>query len=132
VQCGISFLRALSEKYIEQLHGVESQETVVLGSSQGTIQVEAVGLDKVRSRLSRLERLKVVSLDGTLVAYPDPHPQIRNTCSSTLDFTALALDENALCRHQASECLISHLPLYLLGVSSHRLPPNSLSFSGFL
>ncbi|KAF6764015.1 hypothetical protein DFP72DRAFT_1137168, partial [Ephemerocybe angulata] len=80
VRSGISFLEALSEKYIDQLHGTSSQETVVLGSSLGSIQVEAVGLDKVRSNLSRLERLKVVSLDGTRVAFPDAQGRIRDTC----------------------------------------------------
>jgi hypothetical protein len=77
------FLQALSEKYVEEPHGDDAHEIVVLGSV-GNVQVEAVGLDKVRSRLSRLDRLKVVSLDGTLVAFPDTRGKIRETCPSTL------------------------------------------------
>jgi hypothetical protein len=79
---GKSFLEALKSKYIEQPHGAQSQETVVLGSSQGTIQVEAVNLDKVRSKLSNLSALREVSLDGVMVAVSDSPGAIGETCPS--------------------------------------------------
>lgn len=95
MQCGVSFLQALSEKYIEQLHGEETQETVVLGSSLGAIQVEIVGLDKVRTKLSRLERLKLASLDGTLVAHPDAKGKIKDTCPSACSHDPSPPPQNA-------------------------------------
>ena len=98
VQYGISFLQALSEKYVEELHGDELDEIVVLGSV-GNVQVEAVGLDKVRRRLSRLDRLRVASLDGTLVSFPDTPGKIRETCPSTLGPSYLASTNTAAYAH---------------------------------
>lgn len=82
ISFGVSFLNALAAKYIESLHGSNSPERVILGSSNGAIQVEAVGLDKIRSNLSHLERLREVSLDGGDVATPDPPALIKATCPS--------------------------------------------------
>jgi hypothetical protein len=79
---GKSFLEALKFKYIETLHGSESQEVVILGSSQGSIQVEAVNLDKIRDKLSKLSSLREVSLDDAGVARSDPQETIRDTCPS--------------------------------------------------
>ena len=81
---GKSFLEALTSKYVENLHGRQSQEQVVLGSSQGTIVVEAVGLDKIRRKLANLEGLREVSLDNGNVASADPPGTIRSTCPSEL------------------------------------------------
>ncbi|KAF8636511.1 hypothetical protein AX17_003325 [Amanita inopinata Kibby_2008] len=64
ISFGRSFLDALFSKYIEALHGSGSQENVILGSSNGTIQVEAVGLDKIRGKLSDIGQLREVSLQG--------------------------------------------------------------------
>lgn len=80
VSLGTSFLHALSSKYIESLHGSESQEIVILGSSNGSIQVEAVDLDKIRRRLSDLGRLREVSLDKENVSCSDPPGAILNSC----------------------------------------------------
>ncbi|KAG2020004.1 tubulin-specific chaperone e [Coprinopsis cinerea AmutBmut pab1-1] len=80
VKYGTSFLEAVQSKYLEDLHGSETQETVILGSSLGAIEVEAVNLDKIRSKLARLDRLRNVSLDGTAVAYADPPGKIKETC----------------------------------------------------
>lgn len=77
-------MEALKSKYIEQLHGGHSQETVLLGSSQGTIQVEAVNLDKIRSKLSKLSALREVSFDGEMVAVSDSPGAIGETCPSEL------------------------------------------------
>lgn len=77
---GNTFLEALRSKYIEPFHGSKSQEVVILGSSQGAVQVEAVNLDKVRNKLARLSSLREVSLEG--VAKADPQGMIGATCPS--------------------------------------------------
>jgi hypothetical protein len=80
VDYGCSFLAALSSKYRERLQG--SSETVLLGSSNGSIEVEAVNLDMIRANLSRLEDLKEASLQD--VSSIDDEQTIRSTCPSTL------------------------------------------------
>jgi hypothetical protein len=75
---GRAFVPALSAKYVEDLRGGE--ETVVLGSSGGTIAVEAVRLDMIRANLARLEHLREVSLDD--VAAPGPPGAIAAACPS--------------------------------------------------
>ncbi len=80
ISYGVSFLTALAAKYIELPHG-SGLEKVVLGSSDGAIEVEVVGLDKIRNNLARLERLRQVSLDNELVCTADPPGQIRRTCT---------------------------------------------------
>jgi hypothetical protein len=51
-----------------------------LGSSKGAIEVEAVGLDKIRGKFAKLQTLREVSLDGENVAASDPPGEIRKTC----------------------------------------------------
>jgi hypothetical protein len=82
ISYGKSFLEALTSKYIETLHGSESQENVLLGSSRGAIIVEGVRLDKVRGRLACLERLREVSLDNESLARSDPVGAIGRACPS--------------------------------------------------
>ena len=82
VSYGRSFLKALTSKYIETPHGSASQEKVTLGSSQGSILVEAVNLDKIRDKLADLGRLRQVSLDGLDVATGDADGVIHQTCPS--------------------------------------------------
>jgi hypothetical protein len=82
ISYGNSFLEALTSKYIEILHGSESKENVLLGSSGGAIVVEAVRLDKVRGKLASLERLREVSLDNESLARGDPVGAIRRVCPS--------------------------------------------------
>jgi tubulin-specific chaperone E len=79
---GQSFLQALISKYVDESQSTKSKETITLGSSNGAIEVEAVGLDKVRGKLSRLERLRGISLDSENVAFPDPPGEIMKTCPS--------------------------------------------------
>lgn len=79
VDYGTSFLKALVTKYIELPHGT-SVEKVILGSSNGAIEVEAPGLDKVRGKLSNLQRLREVSLDNHGVATSDPPGEIKQAC----------------------------------------------------
>jgi tubulin-specific chaperone E len=83
VKYGVSFLEGLSSKYIEAYHGSVSQEKVVLGSSNGAIEVEAVNLDKIRAKFSNLERLREISLENELIAFADPPGMINKTCPST-------------------------------------------------
>lgn len=81
---GRSFLTALAMKYVEAEHGSDTPEKVVLGSSNGAIEVEAVGLDKIRQNLGNLSRLREVSLDCELVATGDAKGDILVTCPSEL------------------------------------------------
>lgn len=64
-------------------HGSDSMEKVTLGSSNGAIEVEAVGLDKIRGKFARLEQLREISVDYENVATADPTGRIRDTCPST-------------------------------------------------
>ena len=81
ISYGTSFLDALKSKYIEAYHG--KQETIILGSSNGAIEVEAVNLDKIRGKFADLTRLREVSLDNELVATCDsPTGTIRQACPS--------------------------------------------------
>lgn len=80
IQYGVSFLEALNSKYIEDLHGSDTLEKVVLGSSGGAIEVEAVSLDKIRQKFARLDHLREVSLDNANVARADPPGHILQTC----------------------------------------------------
>ncbi|SRR5216684_4284136 len=76
---GQTFLCALINKYVEEPRG---SETVVLGSSNGAIQVEAVNLDKIRGKFSNLERLQEVSLDKEGVSQADTPGEISKKCPS--------------------------------------------------
>ncbi|KAH9483960.1 Tubulin-specific chaperone E [Psilocybe cubensis] len=91
IQYGVTFLDALTAKYIEPLHG--SDEIVTLGSSQGAIQVTAVSLDKIRDKFSRLDRLREVSLDKATVVQGDPPADITKTCPN---IRGLDLSQNLL------------------------------------
>ena len=82
IKYGTTFKRALLSKYVEDLHGSQGQEFVVLGSSNGAIEVEAVNLDKIRNKLSRLDKLREVSLDGENVASGDAPGEIGEMCPS--------------------------------------------------
>ena len=82
VLVGQSFLQAVKEKYIDAGRNSSKKEVVILGSSHGSIEVEAVGLDRVRGKLSHLERLRNISLDGENVAFSDPEGEIKSTCPS--------------------------------------------------
>ncbi|KAJ7137777.1 outer arm dynein light chain 1 [Mycena epipterygia] len=79
ISYGTSFLKALYSKYVELPQG--SQEKVLLGSSRGAIEVEAVDLDKIRGKFANLDRLREVSLDNENVSrYDEPSGTIRTTC----------------------------------------------------
>lgn len=67
---------------MEAFYGLASQEKITLGSSNGAIEVEAVNLDKIRSKFANLERLREVSLENEAVATVDEPGSIRDTCPS--------------------------------------------------
>ncbi|KDR81741.1 hypothetical protein GALMADRAFT_239919 [Galerina marginata CBS 339.88] len=116
---GVSFLQALSAKYIETLHGSDTQETVTLGSSQGAIQVEAVSLDKIREKFSRLDRLREVSLDMANVVKGDPPGEISKTCPNV---RGLDLSQNLLPSWETVAQIVQELPsLQRLSLNRTRL-----------
>lgn len=82
ISYGRSFLNALRTKYIEAQHGTATQEKVILGSSNGAIEVEVVNLDKIRGKFARIERLREISVDFEMVAHADAPGDIRGTCPS--------------------------------------------------
>lgn len=107
INIGCSFLQALSSKYVE-IPLETSNEKVVLGSSKGAIKIEAVGMNKVRSKLSKLERLREVSLDNENVARGDGAGEIRSRCPSAY---GCPLSRSAVCHSkcfQISRAWIFH------------------------
>ena len=79
---GKTFLSALIDKYVEQPRGLDTSETVVLGSSNGAIRVEAVNLDKIRKKFSNFQRLQEVSLDNEGVSQADSPGELREKLPS--------------------------------------------------
>lgn len=76
---GRSFLAAFLEKYIDdpaQHQG--SIEKVTLGSSNGAIEVEAVNLNKIRTKLLDFAKLREVSLDGERVSSAGAPGELRD------------------------------------------------------
>lgn len=63
-------------------HGSASQEKILLGSSNGAIEVAAVGLDKIREKFASLDRLREISVDFENVATSNPIGEIRSACPS--------------------------------------------------
>lgn len=68
IEYGQSFLAALKSKYVESLQG--GNETVILGSSNGAIEVDVVNLDLIRRNLALLDKLRAVSLEDVCDAEP--------------------------------------------------------------
>ncbi|KAI0672908.1 hypothetical protein C8Q78DRAFT_1187012 [Trametes maxima] len=126
VAYGVTFLSALSAKYIELPHGDTSSEKIVLGSSGGAIEVEAVNLDKIRGKLSHLERLREVSLDNECVSQPDPPGEIGRTCPG---IRGLDLSKNLIPGWDVVAAITIELPeLRRLSLNQNRLQlPRNLS-----
>jgi Leucine-rich repeat (LRR) protein len=88
ISYGCTFVFALVNKYVEQLPQVQSSpeggtppiETVILGSSNNAIVVEAPDLNKVRRKLAKLENLRHVSLDDAGVSSAGPPGEIKERC----------------------------------------------------
>ncbi|KIM86184.1 hypothetical protein PILCRDRAFT_816109 [Piloderma croceum F 1598] len=118
---GISFLTALRSKYIETQHGTASLEKVVLGSSKGAIEVEAVGLDKIRGKFAQLERLREISVDYENVATADSPGEVRNTCPNV---RGVDLSSNLLPSWDMVALIAVELPqLERLALNRNRLAP---------
>lgn len=80
IDYGCTVFDALLDKYTDNSQNSSAgSEWITLGSSKGTIQVEAVGLDKIRRKLSKLDRLRVVGLDESNVATAGPSGVLRGT-----------------------------------------------------
>ncbi|KAF8798138.1 RNI-like protein [Phlegmacium glaucopus] len=127
---GVSFLTALVSKYVEELHGSDTQEKVVLGSSQGAIEVEAVSLDKIRQRFSRLDQLREVSLEYMNVSKGDEPGRILESCPNV---RGLDLSSNLLPSWEIIAEITRELPLLRrLSLNRNRLqlPSNIQSMEG--
>lgn len=123
LQYGKTFLRALTGKYIEQLHGSDTQETVVLGSSNGAIQVEAVNLDKIRGKFASLERLQEVSLDKEYVFGTGAPGEIRERCPNV---KGVDLSHSLIPSWDVVALIATELPsLERLSLNNNRLRPPS-------
>ncbi|KAI0273469.1 hypothetical protein BC834DRAFT_990854 [Gloeopeniophorella convolvens] len=123
LQYGKTFLRGLIDKYVEQLHGSETQETVILGSSNGAIQVEAVNLDKIRGKFSRLDRLQEVSLDKENVSGADAPGELREKCPS---IRGVDLSYSLIPSWDVVALVATELPsLERLALNNNRLQPPS-------
>ena len=99
ISYGQSFLTALSAKYVEENHG--PNETVVLGSSNGAIEVKVANLDMIRGNLARLETLREVSVED--VSSVDPPGDISKKTPSMCYHPSPALftrSINGQLRHQ--------------------------------
>ena len=84
-------MEALTTRYVEDLHGSQSLEKVLLGSSAGAIQVEAVALDKIRQKFARLDHLRDASLENANVGHAGPPGHILHTCPSEHIFDPASL-----------------------------------------
>ncbi|KAL7283642.1 hypothetical protein ACG7TL_003078 [Trametes sanguinea] len=126
VSYGVTFLTALTSKYIDVPRGDVSSEKIVLGSSGGAIEVEAVGLDKIRSKLARLERLREVSLDNERVSKADPPGEVKRTCPG---IRGLDLSKNLIPDWDTVGAITVELcDLRSLSLNQNRLrPPQNLS-----
>ncbi|KAL5511371.1 hypothetical protein ACEPAH_4587 [Sanghuangporus vaninii] len=119
ISYGQSFLSALVSKYVELPRSSGQKETVILGSSSGAIEVEAIGLDKVRGKLARLEHLREISLDAEEVAYADSPGEIMRTCPNV---RSLDLSNTLLASWDAVAVIANELPaLRELSLNSNRL-----------
>jgi hypothetical protein len=114
---GKTFLSALINKYVEQPHGSDTRETVVLGSSNGAIQVEAVNLDKIRGKFSNVERLRQVSLDNEGVSLADQPGEIRKNCPSQSYRSSVFPSDVRAVDQKMSEASTSRTALFQVGTS---------------
>lgn len=100
------------------LHG-SGLEKVVLGSSNGAIEVEVVGLDRIRGELAQLERLREVSLDARGVASADPPGAISKACPG---IRGLDLSKNLFPSWDVVSAIVRELPnLQRLALNQNRL-----------
>ncbi|KAG2147251.1 hypothetical protein BD769DRAFT_1346477 [Suillus cothurnatus] len=120
---GYPFLQALKNKYVEAVHGTASQEKIILGSSNGAIEVEAVDLDKIRDKFSNLEQLREVSLNNEMVSTGNNTGEILSTCPN---IRGLDLSATLLSSWDVVAMITTELPqLERLALNRNRLTPPS-------
>ncbi|KAH7343296.1 hypothetical protein B0J17DRAFT_641814 [Rhizoctonia solani] len=78
---GVSIDTALVSKYIDTFQS-DGVETVVLGSSNGTILVEGPRLGKIRAKFSQIERLRNISLSNYDVSSVGDPQVVSKLCRS--------------------------------------------------
>jgi len=120
---GKTFLSALIDKYVEQPRGLDTSETVVLGSSNGAIHVEAVNLDKIRKKFSNLHRLQEVSLDKEGVSQADSPGELREKLPSE-SFGCSIFPSDVRILDQTSEGSTFHTASFRAGTSLLKLRSN--------
>ncbi|KAI0093897.1 hypothetical protein BDY19DRAFT_919480 [Irpex rosettiformis] len=128
ISYGVSFLEALVAKYNDDPNE-EAVEKVILGSSNGAIEVEAVRLNKIRANLSRLDTLREVSLDNERVARADTPGEIQRTCPN---IRGLDLSKNLIPSWDIVALIVAELPqLKQLALNHNRLamPQDTRRFS---
>lgn len=59
-------------------------ESIILGSSDGAIEVEAVNMNKVRGKFARLDTLKEVGLENYMIKSSGKKGDIAAICPSKL------------------------------------------------
>ncbi|KAG8729309.1 hypothetical protein FRC12_021068, partial [Ceratobasidium sp. 428] len=115
---GVDFSTALLDKYVDGRR-TNGQDSVILGSSNGAIIVEAPRLDGVRARISQVERLRRISLDNCDVATPGDLTAIAKLCSSV---QSLNLSQSLLGDWEDIMDIIHQMPkITTLELNSNRL-----------
>ncbi|EJD53136.1 RNI-like protein [Auricularia subglabra TFB-10046 SS5] len=119
---GRAFLEAFYDKYLDEpLLPAGGIEKVTLGSSNGVIEVEAVNLNKIRSKLSNFARLREVSLDGQAVAKAGRPEDLRDKFPS---LRGLDLTRNLLPNWDEVIAIAASLPSLLsLSLNYNHLRP---------
>ncbi|QRV87990.1 dynein light chain 1, cytoplasmic protein [Ceratobasidium sp. AG-Ba] len=83
---GTDFITVLLKKYVDEQR-TNGQESVILGSSNGAIVVEAPRLDGVRARISQVEKLRGISLDECDVSTPGDLESIKKMSVQSLNLS---------------------------------------------
>ncbi|KDQ10603.1 hypothetical protein BOTBODRAFT_57988 [Botryobasidium botryosum FD-172 SS1] len=118
---GRAFTQALLSKYIDESWSSGNVETLVLGSSNGAITVEAPGLDKIRKKFANIERLREISLEDEEVSSPGPLDDIKSTCRNV---RGLNLSRSLLPAWEDVMSIATQLPaLQCLILNHNRLGP---------
>ncbi|KAH7107600.1 RNI-like protein, partial [Auriculariales sp. MPI-PUGE-AT-0066] len=119
---GKAFYDAFLEKYIDEPQKTQQQvESVILGSSNGAIRVEAPDLNKVRARLANLRGLREASLNGELVARSgDPSAY----AGKLLTLRGLDLSHNLISNWEEISLIVEQLHnLQSLALNENRFRP---------
>ncbi|KAF8323089.1 RNI-like protein, partial [Clavulina sp. PMI_390] len=127
ISLGTNFLSALFAKYVDDEF---FNSSVMLGSSNGLIEVEAPNLDRVRKKVADIQKLKEISLDEEGVAGCESDED--EGWRSLQNVRGLNLSKNLLSSWDVIRHIVIHMPLISeLDLSRNRfhsaLPAPSLS-----